>query len=217
MILQWVPIRIRQLREVAEIWWVRTSLLIVLVLGIGAALGYRLNLSRSLPIGLYQVIGDASEIRRGAIVIVCLDESWAQFALHRSILSSGHCPEGVQGLGKYVVATEGDVVVHSASGLIVNDRFLPHSKPLARDYSGRTLRPFPRGEYVLLRGEVWLYSCHPAAFDSRYFGPIQVETVRSVIKPVLVAPASKRGASVSESLRDEQPMKPALRRPACKL
>jgi conjugative transfer signal peptidase TraF len=173
------------LREVCRELWVRAALLAVALLGAGVLAGFRVNVTRSYPLGLYRVVGDASEVERGSAVIVCLPPEWAHFGLRREILGPGHCEGGSYGLGKMVLAVGGDVVEFRRIGLTVNGVPVPYGTPLERDSRGRPMPHYPRGRRTLRPGEVWLHSAHdPRAFDSRYFGPIYVTRVQAVVLPV---------------------------------
>ena len=172
------------LRRTCQEWWVKVSFLVLVIAGLGTVAGFRVNVTRSLPLGLYHV-GDASAVERGSAVIVCLPEAWARFALRRGILGPGHCEGGSYGLGKMVLAVGGDVVEFRQEGLRVNGRSIPNSRTLERDRHGRSMPHHPWGSYKLRPGEVWLFSpYHRGAFDSRYFGPISSRRIRSVIRPV---------------------------------
>jgi conjugative transfer signal peptidase TraF len=86
-----------------------------------------------------------------------------------------------------VVAVAGDMVTVTAEGITVNGHPVPGSAPLDRDSSGRQLQPVPLGSYRLAPGQIWLSSGHdPRSFDSRYFGPVPVASVRGIASPVLV-------------------------------
>lgn len=173
------------LREIGREWWVRASLLAVVILGAGMAAGFRVNVSRSLPIGLYRVVGDGSVVERGSVVIVCLPPEWARFALQRGILGPGQCEGGSYGLGKMVLAAGLDTVEILREGLTVNGRPIANSRVLQRDSRGHLMPHHPWGTHVLRPSEVWLFSpFHASAYDSRYFGPVSTLRIRSVIQPV---------------------------------
>ena len=169
--------------------WIRITILCVAVLGIGVLAGYRVNVSHSLPLGLYRAQGEATPIIPGSIVVVCLPEAWSKFALQRRILGRGDCAGGSYGLGKFVVAIEGDVVTLSRDGLSINGEASDNFRILDRDRAGRAIPHYPWGTYTLGPGEIWLYSSHPSAFDSRYFGPVEAARIKSVVLPVLTQPA----------------------------
>lgn len=165
--------------------WARVVIVLVALLGAAALGGLRVNVSRSYPVGLYRVVGDAASVQRGSVVVVCLPVEWARFAFQRGILGSGHCEGGTYGLGKMVLAVGGDIVEVQPEGIAVNGLPIPNSQPRERDSRGRALPHHSWGIYQIGEGEMWLYSpYHRAAFDSRYFGPVHVARVRSIIVPV---------------------------------
>lgn len=146
--------------------------------------GVRLNLTSSLPAGLYLETGDAPT--RGSIVLACLPPAIARLARERSYVPRGdRCPGGTAPIGKVVLALPGDTVVVSASGLEVNGRPVPNSRPRSFDSRGRPLPRLREGRYILRAGELWLASSYSLlSFDSRYFGAIAARSVLSVVRPV---------------------------------
>jgi conjugative transfer signal peptidase TraF len=153
------------------------------VVGLGALLGLRLNLTESLPRGVYRTITE--EAVRGSIVVVCLPLGAAELARARGYLGPGSCPGGVRGVGKIVLATGGDMVAHREGGITVNGRPIAHSRTLARDSRQRALPHHAWGDYVLEARELWLFSPYrPNSYDSRYFGPVYASDVVSVLRPV---------------------------------
>lgn len=146
-------------------------------------LGFRFNLSASLPLGVYRVTSDPPD--RGVVVHVCLPRDVSEFALKRGYLGPGSCPAGVRPLGKVVLAVEGDVVTLNRDEVRVNGHSVPESATASKDGRGRRLPHFPWGTYRLRTGELWLFSAyHPNAYDSRYFGPIHRSRVISVLRHV---------------------------------
>src|SRR5688572_30773362 len=109
----------QSLRQAVRPWWMKLALLILGALGTSVYAGFRLNVSGSLPVGIYRVVDDTRVVERGSIVVVCLSERWSRFAAERGILGPGRCPGGSYGLGKVVVAIEGDLVTLSQDRLLV--------------------------------------------------------------------------------------------------
>src|SRR2546425_7700372 len=142
----------------------------VVLLAAGWIAGLRLNLTGSLPVGLYRAAGAASA--RGALVLVCLPPEGAAFARARGYVPrGGACPGGVVPLGKPVLASVGDTVTVTPTGLLVNEAPVPNSQARAMDRKGRPLPQLPTGRYVVRPGTVWILSSYsPFSFDSRYFG-----------------------------------------------
>lgn len=87
---------------------------------------------------------------------------------------------------KPIVAKPGDIVRVGKDAISVNSRLLPNSRPRKRDSGGRALAPCPLGTYPVGEGTIWTVSSFNArSFDSRYFGPIQVSSVRARLRPLL--------------------------------
>jgi conjugative transfer signal peptidase TraF len=149
----------------------------------GYVLGIRVNLSPSLPVGLYRVdAGPAANL-----VEFCPGEPFGLLANARGYRHAGVCADGGSPLLKPVVARPGDMVTMSPEGVRVNGQPLPSSAPRTRDTAGRLLTPWPFGTYVVKGGTLWvLSSYHARSFDSRYFGPIADSAVRVRLRPLLV-------------------------------
>jgi conjugative transfer signal peptidase TraF len=148
--------------------------------------GVRLNLTSSLPVGLYLETGDAPA--RGSIVLACLPPAMARLARERSYVPRGvRCPGGTGPIGKVVLALPGDTVEVTASGLEVNGCPVPNSRPRPFDSRGRPLPKLPKGRYMVGAGELWLGSPYSLlSFDSRYFGAIAERSVLSVVRPIWI-------------------------------
>ena len=137
------------------------------------AVGLRINTSTSMPRGLYRSVGGSA--RPGACAAVCLPAAVSRFGMERHYLGAGSCPDGAQ-----------PVVEVTAAAVLVNAIALPNSRPLDRDRGGRALTPYARGPQRLEPGDVWLHSPYEErSWDSRYFGPVRVECVTTLVEPVL--------------------------------
>src|SRR4051812_31081668 len=144
--------------------------------------GIRVNASASLPIGLYRITSDQS----AKLIEFCPAEPFGSLSASRAYREKGNCPDGAETLMKPIVAVAGDVVTISVRGVMVNGRLLANSAPLKVDTKNRTLKHWPFGEYRVLAGTVWVISSYNArSFDSRYFGPIAVSSIRSHSTPLL--------------------------------
>ena len=89
---------------------------------------------------------------------------------------------------KPIVAHAGDTVELSGQGIAVNGKLLPNTAPLKVDTHGRPLVAWSFGRYQVQPNTVWVASSyHPRSFDSRYFGPIPVGSIRAYVRPILTA------------------------------
>ena len=146
--------------------------------------GIRLNLSGSMPRGIYQITHGTPV--RGAIVLVCLPPRLAMYAHQRRYVPNGSCPDGSAPIGKPIIASGGDTVVVAEDGVRIGGRLVLYSKPLSRDGKGRLLLHVPIGTYVVRPNEIWLLSTHSErSFDSRYFGAVPLTGVVAIVRPIV--------------------------------
>jgi conjugative transfer signal peptidase TraF len=146
--------------------------------------GIRINTSPSLPLGLYRVTSEVQE----SLVEFCPAEPFASLAIERGYRNRGTCPDEAAPLLKPVVARVGDFVYLSGRGMEVNGRLLPNTAPLAVDTKGRPLVHWQFGRYAVPLGKLWVASSYNGrSFDSRYFGPVPVRSVRERLRPLLTA------------------------------
>jgi conjugative transfer signal peptidase TraF len=147
--------------------------------------GIRLNVTGSMPRGLYHLRASSRTVKRGDIVAVCLPLRTASLGRERGYLGSGICPESVEPLLKRVVAVEGDIVVASPTGIRVNGRLLPGSRRLQVDTRGRHLVEWSTPLYRMPSGMILLYAPSERSWDSRYWGPVKDTNVIGLADPLI--------------------------------
>ncbi len=155
-------------------------LLVVLLLGL---IGFRFNVTPSLPLGVYRVTSDPPV--PGTVIHACLPRDVAEFARARGYLGPGSCAGNARPVGKVVLAAARDVVTTTRDEIRVNGIPVPNSGTAPQDSRGRSLSHHEWGEHRLERDELWLFS--PGVrngYDSRYFGPVRTSNVISVLRPV---------------------------------
>jgi conjugative transfer signal peptidase TraF len=152
--------------------------------------GIVFNYTHSVPFGLYREIAETARTPHNPApyVFFCPDVRWPSMKgqpNYRDPMRT--CPDGFSPLIKPVVAWPGDTVETSAGGIVVNGQLLSNSATIDRDSKGRQLHAFPRGTYHVQKDELWVVSSFsPRSFDSRYFGPVPLRSVRSWIRPLIV-------------------------------
>ncbi len=148
------------------------------------AYGIRINMTRSLPLGLYLISSDPN----AHLIAFCpskdaMNESAARGYRGRSY--GFGCPDGAPPLMKPVIASPGQNVVVSAKGIAVEHRLLPNTAPLPFDGKRRPLQAWPAGNYRVEPGTLWVASTfHPGSYDSRYLGPIRADQVLFRMRPL---------------------------------
>ena len=130
-------------------------------------MGLRVNLTPSLPRGLYVLCPGTPG--RGDLAAFCLKGPFADLARERGYLQHGSCPSGLRPLLKKVAGLPGDA--------IPNDLAVRSS-----DSQGRPMPSVvPSG--VVPPGMALMLADHPGSFDSRYFGLVPLDSLQRV-KPV---------------------------------
>lgn len=147
-------------------------------------LGYRVNLTPSLPVGLYRLAN--GPLQRGQTVVFCLDDpEFIQLARERKYLAAGSCPSGLRPLLKAINGVAGDTIRRHGDLIMVNNQVLAHTKILGMDSQGRTMPPSHLPSGVIPPGKALLLSQHhDGSFDSRYFGLVPIVSLRPV-EPVI--------------------------------
>ena len=157
----------------------------LVIAGIGVAFqlgGIRVNASFSLPIGLYRTTSDKS----ARLIEFCPMEPFASMSASRGYGGKGNCQDRAEPLMKPIVAVAGDIVELSSRGVAVNGRFLSNSAALPLDTKNRPLQHWPFGTYPVAPGTAWVISSFNArSFDSRYFGPVPIASIRCHLRPLL--------------------------------
>ncbi len=177
--LRQLPHRVRGMVAVGAV------LLPVAITFVVGAAGVRLNLTNSVPIGLY-LISNGSDAH---LVEFCPPEPFGTLSRERGYreVSRFGCPDGAKPLLKPIAAKPGDVVIVSSSGIAVNGKPIPHTAALHTDSAGRPIPAWPIGIYPVRSGVIWLASSfNTHSFDSRYFGPIQESAVLHHLRPLWI-------------------------------
>ena len=158
--------------------------LVVLVLALAWAFDIRLNLTASLPLGLYIATDQPTDY-----VAFCLSGEPERIALARQYIMPGYCLGGGTPLLKQIVARPGDMVRLDEHGIAVNGRLLPRTYPKLRDTLGRPLQVYPSGTYNVPHGAFWVASSYNSlSLDSRYYGPIPSSAIRFHLRPLWIKP-----------------------------
>ena len=157
---------------------------VIAILTVSALVGLRLNLTGSMPVGLYRIA--RLPLSRNTTVLACLPPRIAQFAHARAYVPNGYCKSGTAPIGKEIVAVGGDTVSLTAAGIEVNGRLLLNSRPLRSDARGRPLPQWEQRRRLVRSRELWLLSTNSArGFDSRYFGALPDDCVVAAVVPLL--------------------------------
>jgi conjugative transfer signal peptidase TraF len=155
----------------------------LLLLGLAILAGFRLNHTRSFPVGIYRTVAKHPE-KSDLVTFAPPQTPTFNLALYRGYIGPGDL-QPYEHMIKRLVAVGGDVVSIDAGGVSVNGESLVNSAPQLVDVSGRPMPVCRLQAYRLKADEILVMSDYSRiSFDGRYFGPIPRSCLRSVIRPV---------------------------------
>lgn len=164
-------------------------LIMLIFIVVTHAIGMRINVTSSMPEGVY-ILDNHQNIQVGSIVSVCLPENVAKEAIDKGYISKNRfCPNGSEPLIKEVIATPQDqVMVTPKSMIVTNDKGqeiykAPNHK---LSLSGIPIKHFI--DFGKQKSGYWVYGRgNPdLSWDSRYFGGVQKENIKQVLKPIWI-------------------------------
>ena len=146
-------------------------------------LGYRINLSKSYPIGIYKSIPKKT-IEYGDFVMFCpKDSPLMQEALKRNYILNGTCDGGYYPLLKKVVGLQGDKV-EIREYVYINGKKQKKSKLYKKDPKGNLLPRSKENNITIAKDYMFLLSdYHELSFDSRYIGAVEMNRTISFMQP----------------------------------
>lgn len=118
-------------------------------------LSLTVNLTESMPLGLYQFSQGNTDIAKNDLIVFDISQ--------KSEL-----------LLKKVIAVENDHVVVNQEGVFLNGALVANSKIFRFDSKGHPLTP-KRLDKILVKNEIFAMGDHIQSYDSRYFGTVYVK------------------------------------------
>jgi len=153
--------------------------ILLLVIAFGLLGNYRINLTASSPLGIYQMRDFGTQDQAGPYVLVC-NPRITGFAYRRGYLRSRNLC-----LLKPTIGVPGDHLHYDQNGVRLNGVLLARTAPQIKDSQGSWLAHYAFGDYVVDRAHLWLISEYSSkSYDSRYFGPVSINYIYRNAKPV---------------------------------
>ncbi|WP_064697393.1 conjugative transfer signal peptidase TraF [Rhizobium aegyptiacum] len=158
-------------------------LLITGFVSAGLVYGYRVNLTPSEPLGLWQIVSLDRPVASGDLVFVCPPVTPRfEEARRRGYLRFGLCRRWIAPLIKTVVALPGQCI-DIGDQVMIDGRPLGSSRVRTSDGEGRAIEPFAGG--TVPSRHLFLHSSFASSYDSRYFGPVPDSGLLGLARPVL--------------------------------
>lgn len=150
------------------------------------AMGFRINLTDSIPIGVYRMTG-INNLKNAFVIFCPEDKPDFQQARDRGYIDSGLCPGGYGYLMKKIVAIKGDKISVTDEGVFVNHQRIPFSKSVLKDGLKRPLPQWRTTDYQLKEDEILTMTSQSTwSFDSRYYGPVHTGKIKGMITPIWI-------------------------------
>lgn len=152
-----------------------------LLVGVIYSYGWRLNFSRSMPLGIYRIQSINGNLQRGDLVVFCLPKSLLPKRI--DFLQNGQCLSGGAPFLKSIIGIPGDRIETGPSGVRVNGVLIEGSA--CRKGADLMCNQF---NGVLSISDYWVfgYGSNPMmathSFDSRYFGVIPLSSISGIAK-----------------------------------
>ena len=157
-------------------------LICLVIMVIVYAKGYRINLTNSMPKGIYQIQQD-KDIQRDDLVSACLPTKIAKYAHYRGYLANGSCSNGYVPVIKQILAVPKDKVIMNAKGIQVNGKHFSYKEERV-DHLDRPLNPKKINKNI--NGYLLIGTNSKDSWDSRYFGEVSRQDIMNVLKPIWI-------------------------------
>ncbi|MDD2660664.1 MAG: conjugative transfer signal peptidase TraF [Methylococcales bacterium] len=147
--------------------------------------GVKVNTTKSIPIGFCWAVN--KPVEKGDYVMFCPPKNGVfDEAKERGYIGAGYCSGGYGYMMKKILAAKKDVVSVTNEGVTINHHLLPLSLPAKADNLERLMPAYRVNNLILADDEVLLMSDVSAtSFDARYFGPVKLSQVETVIIPFI--------------------------------
>jgi conjugative transfer signal peptidase TraF len=140
-------------------------------------MGYRVNLTPSMPVGVYQISHDPVE--RNHLAAFCLEDM--EFTpLARRYLGTGSCLSGLRPLLKEVAGLPGDMIGFRDGLITLNGHVIAGTALLKTDSMGRPAPVSRLTPGIIPPGKALMLSHYPGSFDGRYFGLVPLASLDPV-------------------------------------
>ena len=168
------------LSQKVVIWPLKLSILFLGIAVLLVSVGFRWNVTPSLPYGIYLLESDYSinHLDKNDIVAFKLD------TLTSLAHSRGYLLKNNQ-VAKYIMAMPGDTITVKEDCVIVNNDTLHNSAKYNFDSKGRRLPQFWADHKILSSTEYFFFSPVIKSFDSRYFGLINESQFLGTLDPII--------------------------------
>ena len=169
----------------------KVSLICVLVFSIVVIAGYflyqagfRINLTSSLPLGVWKIDKSFTRIEKGDYVWFTPTKKIADFALERGYLKKNtKCENNTIPLLKIVYGLPGDTYSFHGDEIRINNIPVKNAKRREKDSKDRPMPKISNG--IVKEDQLFVLTMHSHSYDSRYYGAIPVKNVEGTARQII--------------------------------
>ena len=176
---------------------VNVLLFIIFIFSVGSYVsykkGYRINLTESYPLGLYQIVNDLNISKNDMVLFCPPNNRFFKKAYLRGYIEKGLCPSGYWELQKKVVGLAGDHL-QIDDYVYINNNKIKNTKIFKIDPQGNDMYFMPNKDknMVIPKGFMFVVSDYnELSFDGRYFGIVPINSLIGKIKPIFILSADE--------------------------
>ncbi len=146
--------------------------------------GFRINLTSSLPLGIWKIDKSFTRIEKGDYVWFMATKEIADFALERGYLQENiKCENNTIPLLKTVYGLPGDTYSFHENEIRINDIPVKNTKRRINDSKERPMPRILNG--IVRKNQLFVLTMHTYSYDSRYYGPIPIKNVEGKARPIM--------------------------------
>ena len=162
------------------IYWPIVVIIICLIPFFMYYYGFRINITASMPKGLY-LLTRADHFHDSDLVAIRLSDDKQKIGLKR-----GYIKMKSTLLFKRLIASPRDSVVYNNNEITVNNTYKYKCLIFQKDSEGHKMNPIKAGVYKVSKNEYWVLGENDGSWDSRYFGPVKRENIINKVTKILV-------------------------------
>ncbi len=146
--------------------------------------GFRINLTASLPLGIWQIDKSFTQIEKGDYVWFKPTKEIADFGIERGYFEKNpKCENNSIPLLKIAYGLPGDTYSFHDDFVRINNQPIPNIKRRKKDTKNQLMPIIPNG--IVREKHLFVLTLHPHSYDSRYYGTIPLENIEGTAKPIL--------------------------------
>ncbi len=138
------------------------------------------NVSASLPLGTYLSVPYVVLTKNNYYELCITDNQYVDIMAKLGLSKINRCDNGYSSILKELVGVPGDVISITKNGVLINNKLILDSSSVS-EIRSINLYPQQIGSFVLKSNEYWFMGESKNSYDSRYFGKVTMQEIKSEV------------------------------------